>query len=129
MGAEVFSEPRRPGEAAVPAVTASGGEIIYFIDGSDALGEIWSKEFDLASTSTTGAGLTRIDHLAQTTRYDEMLSLLLFYTAIFDVSRSGMVDVADPGGLVRSQAIHAADGRFRVTINGRKAAKPLPATS
>lgn len=123
MGAEAFSEPRRPGEAAVPAVTASGGEIIYFIDGSDALSRIWWNEFDLVTTSTKGAGLMRIDHLAQTTRYDEMLSLLLFYTAIFDVSRSGMVDVADPGGLVRSQAIHAADGRFRVTINGAESRK------
>lgn len=123
MGAEAFSEPRLPGEAVVPAVTASGGEIIYFIDGSAALAQIWSNEFDLAPTATKGAGLKRIDHLAQTTRYDEMLSLLLFYTAIFDVGRSGMVDVADPGGLVRSQAIQAADGRFRVTINGAESRK------
>ncbi len=123
MGAEAFSEPRLPGEALVPAVTASGGEIIYFIDGGETLAQIWSNEFDLAPTATKGAGLKRIDHLAQTTRYDEMLSLLLFYTAIFDVGRSGMVDVADPGGLVRSQAIHAADGGFRVTINGAESRK------
>lgn len=123
MGAEAFSEPRRPGEIAVPAVSASGGEIIYFVDGSDDLSRVWTNEFRLESRDTAGAGLLRIDHLAQTTRYDEMLSLLLFYTAIFDVKRSGMVDVADPGGLVRSQAIHTPDGQFRVTINGAESRK------
>ncbi|MBT9371692.1 bifunctional sugar phosphate isomerase/epimerase/4-hydroxyphenylpyruvate dioxygenase family protein [Rhizobium sp. CSW-27] len=118
MGAEAFAEPRRPGEVAVPAIVATGGEIIYFIDGSEALDRIWPTEFEPVAAGNAAAGLTHIDHLAQTTRYDEMPSLLLFYTSIFDLDRSGMVDVADPAGLVRSQAVQNPSGGLRITING-----------
>lgn len=48
-----------------------------------------------------------------------MLTWLLFYTSIFDTKRSPMVDVVDPGGLVRSQAIESSSGNgFRLTMNG-----------
>lgn len=73
----------------------------------------------LASDAPVNAGLTRIDHLAQTTRYDEMLTWLLFYTSIFSMRRTPMVDVVEPGGLVRSQAIKSRPRPdFRLTMNG-----------
>ena len=120
LGAPTFFEPRKNGEASIPAIQGVGNGIIYFLDGSPALASIWENEFVPLSSDVTGhAGLTRIDHLAQTTRYDEMLTWLLFYTSIFSMRRTPMVDVVEPGGLVRSQAIESLPKPdFRLTMNG-----------
>jgi 4-hydroxyphenylpyruvate dioxygenase len=64
------------------------------------------------------AGLMRIDHLGQTMNYEEMLTWLLFYVSIFRTHKTPMVDVIDPGGVVRSQAIETDDGAMRLTLNG-----------
>ncbi|HBF29393.1 bifunctional sugar phosphate isomerase/epimerase/4-hydroxyphenylpyruvate dioxygenase family protein [Rhizobium sp.] len=121
LGAVTFSEPRYPGEVSIPAIEGVGSGVIYFLDDTPALSSIWQSEFEPVPLKGPSAdvGLKRIDHLAQTTRYDEMLTWLLFYTSIFEVSRTSMVDVVDPGGLVRSQAIESPqqDG-FRLTMNG-----------
>ena len=63
-------------------------------------------------------GLKRVDHIAQTMNYEEMLTWSLFYTSIFDVIKQPMVDVVDPHGLIRSQAIESPDGALRLTLNG-----------
>ena len=120
LGADIFAEPRLPDEVAVPAIQGVGNGVIYFLDGSSALADIWESEFDAIEESVParGAGLIHIDHIAQTTRYDEMLTWLLFYTSIFDTRRTPMVDIVDPGGLVRSQAVEGSDGGFRLTLNG-----------
>jgi 4-hydroxyphenylpyruvate dioxygenase len=51
-------------------------------------------------------------------KYEEMLTWTLFYTSILDVDQVAMVDVVDPGGLVRSRAIQNKTGDLRVTLNG-----------
>ena len=48
----------------------------------------------------------------------EMLTWVLFYTSIFRTRRTPLVDVVDPAGLVRSQAVEGEDGAFRLTLNG-----------
>ncbi|MBA4325429.1 MAG: 3-keto-5-aminohexanoate cleavage protein, partial [Rhodobacter sp.] len=55
--------------------------------------------------------------------YDEMLSWALFYASIFDTRKAPMVDVADPDGLVRSQAVQS--GGLRITLNGAEARRTL----
>ena len=70
-----------------------------------------------------GAGLVAVDHLGQTMAYDAMLSWALFYTTIFDAAKAPMVDVADPDGLVRSQAVQS--GALRVTLNGAETRRTL----
>ena len=75
-------------------------------------------EFEGADAPHDGAGLKHIDHLAQTMSYDEMLSWTLFYSSIFDMAKAPMVDVVDPDGLVRSQAVEAEGGALRITLNG-----------
>jgi 4-hydroxyphenylpyruvate dioxygenase len=57
--------------------------------------------------------------------YDEMLTWLLFYRSIFDTEKTAMVDVIDPAGLIRSQAIENADGSLRITLNGAENRKTL----
>ncbi len=126
LGAPTFSEPRKPGEVTVPAIQGVGNGVMYFLDDSPALASIWTNEF-LPTKNEKDAGdalLTRIDHLAQTTRYDEMPTWLLFYTSIFSTRRTPMVDVVDPGGLVRSQAIESVpEPGFRLTMNGADSRK------
>lgn len=119
LGAEAFSQPAREGELAIPAIRGAGG-IIYFLDGKGDLANVWDIEFDLSDEPDGGEGvrLGRIDHLAQTLAYDEMLTWLLFYTSIFDVEKLPMVDIPDPAGLVRSQVIENPEKSLRITING-----------
>ena len=124
LGAETFAETRGPGELAIPAIRGVGGGVIYFID--DALANVWDVEFaPIADCPGGDAVLHGIDHVAQTMNYEEMLTWLLFYTAIFRTAKSPMVDVVDPGGLVRSQVIESADGGLRLTLNGAENRRTL----
>lgn len=112
----------RAGELSIPAIRGVGGSVIRFLDDGPDLGRIWQADFR-SEPAQPGAGLTRIDHIGQTMAYDEMLSWALFYTAILQSQKAPMVDVADPDGLVRSQAVQS--GALRVTLNGAEARRTL----
>jgi 4-hydroxyphenylpyruvate dioxygenase len=71
------------------------------------------------------AGLLRVDHIAQTVAYDEMLTWLLFYTSIFETSKTPMVDIIDPAGVVRSQVVENETGQLRITMNGAENRRTL----
>ena len=120
LGADLFEQPVGQGELEIPAIRGVGGGVVHFIDAKSDLARVWDIEFEpVADTATPGnAGLVRIDHVAQTMNYDEMLTWLLFYTSIFETGKSPMVDVVDPAGLVRSQVIDNAEGSLRITLNG-----------
>ncbi|GAB5378297.1 MAG: sugar phosphate isomerase/epimerase and 4-hydroxyphenylpyruvate domain-containing protein [Acuticoccus sp.] len=118
LGAQAFSQPLGPGELPIPAIRGLGGSVMHFIDEASGLGDVWDVEFRRDEGAAADAGLTRVDHIAQTMTYDEMLSWSLFYTSLFAMKKAPMVDVVDPGGLVRSRAIEAPDGSFRITLNG-----------
>lgn len=118
-GAKPFAQPLEIGELDIPAIRGLGGSVLHFIDRDTGLDKVWDIEFETnPKADINGVGLTRIDHLAQTMSYEDMLSWTLFYTAIFDVQKSPMVDVIDPDGLVRSQVIEAQDGALKITLNG-----------
>jgi 4-hydroxyphenylpyruvate dioxygenase len=126
LGAEPFAERRGPGELQIPAIRGIGGGIIYFVDGKSDLSRVWDIEFETVGAGAgPDAGLTRIDHVAQTMNYEEMLSWVLFYTSIFRARKLPMVDVVDPGGLVRSQVIENETGTLRLTLNGAENRKTL----
>ncbi|MEZ5866023.1 MAG: VOC family protein [Geminicoccaceae bacterium] len=119
LGAVPFAQQRGAGELAIPAIRGVGGGVIYFIDSESDLSRVWEIEFvPVGRPASPDAGLTRVDHVAQTMNYEEMLTWLLFYTSIFRTSKAPMVDVVDPGGLVRSQAIENETGTLRLTLNG-----------
>ncbi len=127
LGAEPFEQPVGPGELKIPAIRGVGGGLIHFIDSESDLARVWEIEFEKVSDATKAAdpGLTRIDHIAQTMNYEEMLTWLLFYTSIFETEKSPMVDVVDPAGLVRSQVIENATGSLRITLNGAENRRTL----
>ncbi len=103
----------------IPALLGVGGSLVYLLTESGTEGDIWTREFDTphAAASGASAGLLRVDHISQTMHYEEMLSWLLYYSSLFEVSKSPAVQVADPLGLVQSQAIESPEGGLRLTLN------------
>mgnify|MGYP001407194546 FL=1 len=115
---EPFRQPVGPDELDIPAVRGVGGSLVYFLDSSAELGRVWEIEFDDAcADSEKDAGLTRVDHISQSMHYEEMLTWLLFYTSLLGLEKIPPLDVADPGGLVKSQVMESADGGLRIVLN------------
>ena len=126
LGAQPFGQPIGPGELDIPAIRGLSGSVLHFLDASSGLGDVWNVEFRPDDAPRrAGTGLTRIDHLAQTMSYDEMLSWTLFYTSLMQIDKTPMVDVIDPDGLVRSQALQTDDGALRFTLNGAETHRTL----
>lgn len=119
LGADPFGDAPGPDELAIPGLRGVGGSLLRLLGTGGGTDGVWEVDFlpgDTGEHPKHGAGLTGIDHIAQTMRYDEMLSWTLFYSTLFDAEKMPMLDVADPDGLVRSQAVRA--GKLRVTLNG-----------
>jgi 4-hydroxyphenylpyruvate dioxygenase len=121
-----FSQPVAPGEMQIPAVLGVGGSLNYFIDSKQSE-QVWTTEFLPIGTGAAqaGVGLTRVDHLSLAMQYEAMLSWLLYYVSLFAVKKMPPIEIADPAGLVVSQAIQSVDGQFRITLNGSAAAQTL----
>ena len=124
LGIEPFAQPIGPGELDIPAIRGLAGSVLHFIDEGTGLEHVWEVEFDQTETPA-GAGITAIDHIAQTMSYEDMLSWTLFYTSVFEMRKSAMVDVFDPDGLVRSQVVEGHDGALKVTLNGADSHRTL----
>ncbi|MDE2341592.1 MAG: sugar phosphate isomerase/epimerase and 4-hydroxyphenylpyruvate domain-containing protein, partial [Alphaproteobacteria bacterium] len=114
-----FTQAVGPDELQIPAVQGVGGSLIYFLPAGDEA-HVWGHEFMPldAEMPTTPLGLRGVDHVAQTMRYHEFLSWLLYYITLFDVSKTPQVEIADPLGLVLSQAVESPDKALRITLNG-----------
>jgi 4-hydroxyphenylpyruvate dioxygenase len=123
-----FSQLGGTDELWIPAIRGVGDGLIYFLEAGSE-GHVWDAEFTPTgiSSDTHGAGLLRVDHLAQTMHYEEMLSWTLYYLALFEVMKAPVVQLADPLGLVQSQAIESPEGSLRVTLNGSAAPQTLSA--
>ena len=127
LDAEPFYQSVAEGEVQIPAIRGVGGGLIYLIDDKSDLGRFSEIDFlPVADTTHDGsAKLVRIDHVAQTVAYDEMLTWLLFYTSIFEAHKTAMVDIIDPSGVVRSQVVENASGALRITLNGAENRRTL----
>ena len=122
-----FHQAVGPGELEVPAVRGLGGSLLYFIDPKSDLARVWDIEFDMPAgvAPDTDVGLTRVDHISQSMQYEEMLTWLLFYTSLLDVTKTSEQDVVDPGGLTKSQVVQAADGGVRIVLNASQSVRTL----
>ena len=127
LGTHDFSQAVGLGELSIPAIRGVGGSVIHFIDEQSDLHRVWDIEFEPVGTTqaTPPAGLRRIDHVAQTMRYGEMQSWLLYYLSTFEMTKSPIVNVADPSGIVRSQAIETPEGDVRLNLNGAADAQTM----
>ena len=119
-----FRQPVGPGELEIPAVRGLGGSLLYFTDPASDLARVWDIEFKPTGSAAAGpAGLTTVDHISQSMQYEEMLSWLLFYGSLLDVEKTKELDIADPGGLVRSQVIQTRNGTLRIVLNGSQSVR------
>jgi 4-hydroxyphenylpyruvate dioxygenase len=120
LGAPEFSQHVGTGELDIPAIKGVGGSVVHFIDEKSDLHRVWDIEFNRVPTTeaTQPAGLRRIDHVAQTMRYQEMQSWLTYYTSTLEMEKAPVVDVADPSGLILSQALASPEGEVRLNLNG-----------
>ena len=125
LGAGTFDQMPTKEELAIPAIRGLNGTVLHFIDEKSGLTDVWGVEFTNGQSPKAGVGLTHIDHIALTMSYNEMLSWSLFYSSLFTMQKTPMVDVIDPDGLVRSQALATPDGRFRITLNGAETHRTL----
>jgi 4-hydroxyphenylpyruvate dioxygenase len=123
-----LTQPVRPGEAELPAIVGVGGSLNYFVSKQN-VAQIWESDFvpTEAAVSLAGAGLTRVDCFTEAMQYEEMLSWLLYYLSLFNVSKTAEMQVDDPVGMVMSQALQSRDGRFRVKLNGSVGSDTLAA--
>jgi 4-hydroxyphenylpyruvate dioxygenase len=114
-----FRQKVGPRELEIPAVRGMGGSLLYFVDPKSKLANVWDIEFDpvKAKEQSAAVGLTVVDHISQSTHYEDMLSWLLFYTSLLEVRKTPQLDISDPGGIVRSQVVETADGTLRIALN------------
>ena len=121
LGAEAVILSPQDNEREFPAIRGVADSLIRFVD--DSL-DLWAKNFnDIAAANTSTVTITAIDHIAQTMGYDEMLSWTLFFTTIFDMQKSAMVDVIDPDGIIKSQIVSTDNHSVQLTLNGSDAAR------
>jgi 4-hydroxyphenylpyruvate dioxygenase len=127
-----FRQAVGPGELEIPALRGLGGSLIYFVDRKAPLADIWSVDFEpidapSAPARDTSAGLTRVDHISQSMHHEELLTWLLFYTSLLDVTKNPTTDVIDPGGVVQSQVVQSRDGALRIVLNASQSQRTLSA--
>jgi 4-hydroxyphenylpyruvate dioxygenase len=122
-----FRQAVGPGELEIPAVRGLGGSLLYFVDPKSELGRLWDIDFTAPALPdrSGGAGLTVVDHVSQSMHYEEMLSWLLFYTSLLDVTKTPQLDVIDPGGITRSQVVQTSDGALRIALNASQSQHTL----
>ena len=120
--ARTFYSPVGPGELEIPAIHGVGGSLLYFIDTAD---QNWDTDFETIASDASDDRLRAVDHVSQSMPYDEMLSWLLFYTGILDLRRLPQQEIADPRGLVQSQAIINTDQSLCFVLNGSAANRTL----
>jgi 4-hydroxyphenylpyruvate dioxygenase len=120
-----FRQAVGPGELEIPAVRGLGGSLVYFTDPKSDLARVWEIEFAPipVDPNWSDGGLTMVDHISQSMHYEEMLSWLLFYTSLLDLSKTPEQDVLDPGGLVKSQVVQSADGALRIVLNASQSGR------
>lgn len=119
-----FEQAIGPDEWPIPSVRGVGGSLLYFVDAAtrDAM---WAHEFPIALEPAVPGQLSGIDHVAQTMQFEEFLSWQLFYVSLLDMAKTPQIEIADPMGLVQSQAVESADGSVRFTLNGSLAHQSL----
>ena len=124
LKALTFHQPVGPGELEIPAIRGVGGSLLYFLE---ATGTNWNTDFEALPGDAAMDALLAVDHISQSMPYDEMLSWLLFYTGILDLTRLPQTEIADPAGLVQSQALISRNQSLRIILNGSSAARTLSA--
>jgi 4-hydroxyphenylpyruvate dioxygenase len=111
----------RADEVVLRAVAAPDSAEVYFNDARDGGDPSWLREFGEASDPLSRAGgavgITGVDHVSLAHPWQHFDEAVLFYRSVVGLQPSTSMDVADPGGLVRSQVMTSPDGNLRLVLN------------
>ena len=120
-----FSQAVAEGEYEIPAIKGVGGMLFYFVDKKEHA-DIWQNDFNDLNNSARPSHLDNVDHIAQSMIFEEMLSCLLYYLVLFDVTKTSQLEIADPLGVIQSQAVENPDRKLRLTMNSSVALQTMP---
>jgi 4-hydroxyphenylpyruvate dioxygenase len=121
-----LTQPIGPGELVMPSVQGLGGSLLYFMQAGQERA-IWDSEFLAREDGGPDAGLVSIDHLAQTMPHEEVPSWVLYYVSLFELSKTPVLEIADPLGLVQTRALESGDGGLRLVLNASPGSRTLSA--
>ncbi|MGO4305491.1 bifunctional sugar phosphate isomerase/epimerase/4-hydroxyphenylpyruvate dioxygenase family protein [Cupriavidus sp. RAF12] len=109
-----------PDERVIPALRSPDGMLFHLIDDRNADRSIYESDFTLDAPiepSSTGAGLTAIDHIAQALPAHRLDTFVLFYRSVFGMDADAVHEIADPYGLVKSRAMVSPGQQVRIPLN------------
>jgi 4-hydroxyphenylpyruvate dioxygenase len=122
--ARVLPRRRGPREVFLPGVRVAEGISWFFCPAGPADdGPAFTADFlpaDAAATGTpagTPTGLTHIDHVALSLPFDQFDEAVLLFRAVLGCEPQESLELPDPRGLIRSQALTSPDGTIRVVLN------------
>ncbi|RZM00188.1 MAG: sugar phosphate isomerase/epimerase and 4-hydroxyphenylpyruvate domain-containing protein, partial [Variovorax sp.] len=121
MRSQRHDSPLGPGETAVPAIVAPGGNLLHFVPSSLGLRGLYEADFILDdATDDVGAdtpALLAIDHVALGLALDQLDTWVLFSRAVLGLEPGESLELADPFGLIRSRGVANADRSVRLVLN------------
>jgi 4-hydroxyphenylpyruvate dioxygenase len=122
LQATTFRQAVGLGEMTIPAIRGVGASLLYLLEPGSSN---WDADFSPVASETGGGFLNRIDHISQSTHFEELLSWEQFYTMLFNVERSPQLEIADPLGLVKSQVLQNQNGSLRMVLNASTALQTM----
>jgi 4-hydroxyphenylpyruvate dioxygenase len=108
-------------EYSAPAIRAPDDTLVYFVPQDSAPSRLFEVDVDPAASagesSITGAGLTRIDHVARGLPIEALDLWILFHRAVLGMEPGESLELSDPYGLVRSCGVANSSQTVRVVLN------------
>ncbi|MDD1794992.1 TIM barrel protein [Enterovibrio makurazakiensis] len=108
----------------IPAIYGPGESLLYMVETSDKPAH-WEREFHWHDDVEPQAYLSNVDHIALSMSYEEMLHSVLVFRSMFNMQTMPTVNVTDPGGLIRSQALQTPDRKVSFTLNSSQASRTV----
>ena len=120
FGAKRYEGRVGPNELHIPAIRAPDAGLLYFVpdegEGAHALDRDFVLE-ELDNGKSSGAGLFRIDHIAQALPEGQLDSWILFFRAVLGLEPEAPFELPDPYGLVHSRAVASVNRALRFPLN------------
>lgn len=125
--APVFHGPVGEGEMEIPALRGIEGSLVYLVNDAQARDVQWKTDFMLFEDGDVDdAGLLNVDHLSYVLPPTQLLGWLLFHRTVFGFDAGSEHEIADPRGMVVSQAAISPDSSIRIPLTVSSARDTLP---
>lgn len=112
-GYPLWQEKHGPDERALPAICAPDGSLIYLIEAQE---KSWQHDFHHGEEQD-GGQFSGVDHLALGLVPGSRQNWVMFFRTVFGFELQSAWSLADPYGLVLSQAVHSPCNRIRLPLN------------